>query len=74
MKLCELPPGAQAEIVFLNEEGAMRRRLTDMGFTAGVTAECELKGVGMSAYRVRGALVALRRENAEKIIVEGSAI
>lgn len=73
LTLNDIAPGARCVIVRLEEEGPMRRRLLDMGFTQGALAECELIGPSGDprAYRVRGALVALRRENARNIFVEG---
>ena len=73
MTLYDMAPGREGIIARLGEHGAMRRRLLDMGFTQGALARCEFSGPsgGMRAYRVRGALVALRRENARNIFLEG---
>jgi len=50
-------------------EPVMRRRLMDLGLTPGAIVTRELRGPfgGSSAYRVRGALVALRDEQARHI-------
>ena len=68
MTLYDMAPGREGIIARLGEHGAMRR-----GFTQGALARCEFLGPsgGMRAYRVRGALVALRRENARNIFLEG---
>lgn len=47
----------------------MKRRLMDLGFTKGTTATCVLCGSGIKAYLVRGAVIALRNEDADKVPV-----
>jgi DtxR family Mn-dependent transcriptional regulator len=49
--------------------GVQLRRLLDLGFTPGTVVEAELRSAGgdPTAYRVRGALIALRREQADLI-------
>ena len=55
--------------------GAQRRRLLDLGIVPGTTIRAEFASVGGDpvAYRVRGALVALRRAQAEWIEVDAVA-
>ncbi|MBM3860287.1 MAG: DNA-binding protein [Verrucomicrobia bacterium] len=52
--------------------GAERRRLMDLGFVPGTVVEVELRGPmgDPTGYRVRETLVALRREQAEWVLVE----
>lgn len=52
--------------------GAQRRRLLDLGVVAGTVIRAELASASGDpvAYRIRGALVALRREQAEWIRIE----
>jgi len=52
--------------------GAQRRRLLDLGVVHGteITPELASAGRGPIAYRIRGALVALRREQASWIEIE----
>ena len=73
MTLYDMALGSAGAIVRLGESGAMRRRLLDIGFTQGAQVRCELASPwgDPRAYRVRGALVALRRENARNIFLEG---
>lgn len=65
--------GESAEIVRISGRvrGLERRRMMDMGILPGTRIQVELKGpVGdPRAYRVKGALVALRKEQASQISV-----
>jgi DtxR family Mn-dependent transcriptional regulator len=51
--------------------GAQRRRLMDMGIVPGTPIEPELDSLTGDpvAYRVRGTLIALRRQQADQILV-----
>lgn len=77
--LHELPSGARARVVGLTGacRGAERRRLLDLGFVPGSEVEASFASPGGDpvAYLVRGALIALRREQARFVRVEpvGSA-
>jgi DtxR family Mn-dependent transcriptional regulator len=53
-------------------QGSQRRRLLDLGVVRGTEIVPELVSAGGDpvAYRIRGALVALRREQAEWIRIE----
>lgn len=72
--LTELGLGQVARIAGLSPacHGAERRRLLDLGFVPGTTVMVELVGPGGNpiAYRVRGAVVALRREQARLIKID----
>ncbi len=67
--LQDITPGKQAVIVQIHCSGGMRRRLLDIGLTPGAKTEC----VGVSpcgdpkAYLVRGAVIALRSEDAAQV-------
>ncbi len=69
--LSDLAPGQSARVVRLSAacQGPERRRLLDLGLVPGtiVTAEFTSPGGDPVAYRVRGALIALRRAQAELI-------
>ena len=58
-----------AMIVRLCCTGAMRRRLMDLGFTEGETVCKLLENRGMAAYLIRGTLIALRRCDADSILI-----
>lgn len=55
-------------------QGFTRRRLLDLGMTPGTRVRAELQSAfgGPRAYRVRGTLIALRREQAGKVEIEDS--
>jgi len=75
-RLSDLEPGGAGRVVGLSREvrGLLRRRLLDLGFTRGARVEPVLRssfGRGdPTAYRVRGTVIALRKEQAEKVFVE----
>jgi DtxR family Mn-dependent transcriptional regulator len=71
--LSRLRPGDRATVQRISPRcrGAERRRLLDLGILPGteVGAEMTSLGGGLTAYRVRDALIALRREQADLIQV-----
>ncbi len=71
-KLSSLEPGQSGRILALRCEGLSRRRLLDLGLTPGTVVECSFPGpLGEPiAYRVRGALIALRKEQGDEIEIE----
>lgn len=75
--LAELAPGVRARVLGLVPacRGAERRRLLDLGFVAGTEIEVEFVSPNgdPTAYRVRGAIVALRREQASHIRISQEA-
>ncbi|MBQ6255755.1 MAG: ferrous iron transport protein A [Clostridia bacterium] len=70
--LSSLPLGRSGRVLCLRAGAGMGRRLMDLGFTPGAKAACVLTapGNGMRAYRVRGAVIALRRREAQTVILE----
>ena len=72
MNLRELPLGAKAKVIALSLEGAERRRLLDLGLAVGTIIEAVRRSPlgDPTAYRIRGAVVALREEQAERVEVE----
>ncbi|UCC49812.1 MAG: metal-dependent transcriptional regulator [Gemmatimonadota bacterium] len=71
-RLSSLKPGEAGRIIALRCEGLNRRRLLDLGLTPGTLVECAFPGPAGEprAYRVRGALIALRREQGDEIEIE----
>ena len=69
MTLDKLEPGQAGIILELNTVGGMRRRLMDLGFSAGEHVECVLKSPpgDPRAYLVRGTVTALRGKDAAEI-------
>ncbi len=74
-RLSDLGIGEAGEILCVTAAGGMRRRLMDLGFTMGTEAEClfAAPGKGMRAYRVRQAVVALRRKDAATVLLREAA-
>ena len=70
--LSYLHEGQRARVLSILESGAMRRRLQDIGLIEGTTVECVQKSPAGDpvAYGIRGAIVALRAEQAAAIIVQ----
>ncbi len=70
--LAELPIGRSGVVRALGLQGLERRRMMDLGLTPGtrVTAEFRSPLGDPAAYRVRGALIALRREQAQQIEID----
>ena len=71
--LASLEHGQPAIVVALDEgcQGFSRRRLMDLGFTPGARLEPALQTFAGDprAYRVRGTLVALRKDQAQHVLV-----
>jgi DtxR family Mn-dependent transcriptional regulator len=67
-----LQPGETGTIAALTSRGLNRRRLLDLGLVPGtpITAERRAALGEPTAYRVRGTLLALRREQADQILIE----
>jgi DtxR family Mn-dependent transcriptional regulator len=74
ISLADLPQGQPAEVLELDRacQGFSRRRLMDLGFTAGARLEPALDTFAGDprAYRIRGTLVALRRDQARQVLVK----
>ena len=69
--LSNIEPGTSAEVVWIASEPPMAAPLDDLGFSPHETVSCVLKKGrrGMRAYLVRGAVIALRCDNAREIFV-----
>lgn len=73
--LNQLAPGCRGAVKELQVQGMPRRRLLDLGLIADTCVEVLLKSPAgdPTAYRIRGAVIALRSEEASKILVESLA-
>jgi len=73
IRLPDLPDDALAEVVGLDDgcQGFSRRRLMDLGFTEGAHIQPVLKTFAGDprAYRIRGTVVAVRRDQAVHVVV-----
>lgn len=72
ISLSDLPVGSSATVRSILAEGINRRRMMDLGLVPGTRVEAlRVSPAGdPKAFRIRGAVIALRREEAEKILVE----
>jgi DtxR family Mn-dependent transcriptional regulator len=72
-RLDALAPGEEAVVVRIGGgvQGAQRRRLLDLGVVPGTVIRAELASASGDpmAYRIRGAVIALRRSQADDILV-----
>lgn len=71
-RLSEMKKGDFGTISQLNNKGAIRRRLMEIGFISGTTVECICKSPlgDPTAYSVKGAVIALRAEDSSNILIE----
>lgn len=71
MTLSCLPEGCTATVTEMNSSGSMRRRLMDMGLIEGTRVICLHRSPAGDpiAYLIRGAVIALRKEDTGKILV-----
>ncbi|MBT5367261.1 MAG: ferrous iron transport protein A, partial [Nitrospinaceae bacterium] len=64
--LADLKPGEKAEVASISPacRGSQRRRMLDLGIIPGTEVTCEMNSPtgDPTAYRIRGAVIALRRE------------
>ena len=73
-RLSSLDLGGKARVVALSPvlRGAERRRLLDLGLIPGTEVSAEIRSPGgdPTGYRIRGAVIALRREQADQVRIE----
>jgi DtxR family Mn-dependent transcriptional regulator len=73
-RLSGLPMGGRARVTGFSAmcRGPERRRMFDLGLVPGTVVEAELRSPAgdPTAYRIRGAMIALRRSQADLIYVE----
>ncbi len=71
-RLCDISPGNAAVVSDMYAEGSIRRRLRDIGLVEGTHVECLMKSPlgDPTAYLIKGAVIALRQEDAASVAVE----
>ena len=69
MKLTELKRGESAKIVRIGKIGQLKKRLVDMGITAGETIKLERNAPlgDPQEYIIKGTGIAIRKEDAQNI-------
>lgn len=72
MALSQLPLGRGGVVREIRCAPALEMRLEDLGLTEGTEVRCLHKSPAgtPAAYEIRGAVIALRRGDAEQILVE----
>ena len=68
-----LQVGQSGVVAGVEGEGAMRRRLFDLGLVPGTTVTCTAVSPAgdPAAYLIRGAVIALRRKDAAEVLLGG---
>ena len=71
IRLWDLPLGKSATVNSIQAEVITRRRMLDLGMVPGTIVEAiRVSPAGdPKAYRVRGAVIAFRKEEAHKILI-----
>jgi ferrous iron transport protein A len=71
ISLHDLPIGRSATINSIRAEGMTRRRMLDLGLVPGTRVEAlRISPAGdPRAYRIRGAVIAFRKEEAHQILI-----
>lgn len=69
--LADITPGNAGMVTAVHSEGPERRRMMDLGIVPGTVIRAEMRSPmgDPVAYRVRGALIALRQDQARLIEV-----
>ena len=72
MSLSDINVGDKAIIKQINSKENIKRRLLDIGLIEGTYVECVLKSIFKDplAYLIRGAVIAIRKEDSKDILVE----
>jgi ferrous iron transport protein A len=72
LALADLKPGQLGMVTDLHSTGLERRRMMDLGIVPGTVIALEMSSPlgDPVAYRIRGAMVALRQEQAKLITVK----
>lgn len=71
-RLCDIVPGTCGKVVSVAHKNAISARLHDLGLVPGTVVECIMQSPfgDPTAYLIRGAVIALREEDAELVTVE----
>ncbi len=69
--LCDINPGQKARVTALLSTGSIRRRLLDIGLIEDTEVECVGRSPGgdPTAFMIRGAVIAIRREDCKNILI-----
>ena len=72
MKLCDLKNGEKAKVIKIGKIGELKKRLVDMGITAGEIIKLERNAPlgDPQEYIIKSTGIAIRKEDAKNIEVE----
>lgn len=72
--LSSLPIGRHGKVMTITSEGPTRRRMLDLGFVRGTDVLALRKSPlgDPTAYKIRGAVIALRQEEASYIYISAN--
>ena len=72
LKLSEIKLGEKACVTEVSKDSSITRRLLDIGLIPGTKVECVLVSPmkNPKAYMIRGAVIAIRNEDADNIEIE----
>ena len=70
--LCHVKPGEAVIITAISDACLLQRRFFDLGLIPGTQVTCvgQSPGKNMKAYRIRGAVIAIRNEDCAEILIE----
>lgn len=73
--MCDLTVGEWAHVVEVGNTGPIRRRLMDLGLVPGAPVQCvgRAPAGNPTAYRIRGAVIAIRHADAAPVRVRREA-
>lgn len=71
-KLSQLPLGNRGIVSHLTADGPVRRRLLDLGLVEGAKVEVIRRSLAgdPTAYLIKGAVIALRKEEADHVYIK----
>ena len=70
ISLSQLCEGQILSVLSVDGRDDIKQRFLDLGIEHGAEMTCLMSGRGIKAYRVRGAVIAIRDEDAEGIVGE----
>lgn len=72
LPLSQLPNGGAGRVASLNAQGLVRRHLLDLGLVTGSRVEAIRRSPAgdPAAFNIRGAIIALRNEDADRILIQ----
>lgn len=75
LRLCDISPGQKALVSEVSTGSTLRRRLLELGLVEGTEVTCLRRSPwgDPTAYRIRGAVIALRRSDSAGILVREAA-